>query len=201
MNEELRARAAKIKAILTDVDGILTDGKLNFFVLPDGRVDEFKSFNALDGIAARMCRHCSITLGIITGRRHPATIHRARALGFSYVYQGFLTKTGPLEDILKRENLRPEEVAFIGDDLTDLPLLLKVGLAVTVPNAVDAVKKAAHYITTRRGGDGAYREMTDLILEAQGKLEPLTQQMLTSTWGEAKSPNGLQIITSQEGIS
>ena len=201
MNEELRARAAKIKAILTDVDGILTDGKLNFFVLPDGRVDEFKSFNALDGIAARMCRHCSITLGIITGRRHPTTIHRARALGFSYVYQGFLTKTGPLEDILKRENLRPEEVAFIGDDLTDLPLLLKVGLAVTVPNAVDAVKKAAHYITTRRGGDGAYREMTDLILEAQGKLEPLTQQMLTSTWGEAKSPNGLQIITSQEGIS
>ena len=201
MNEELRARAAKIKAILTDVDGILTDGKLNFFVLPDGRVDEFKSFNALDGIAARMCRHCSITLGIITGRRHPATIHRARALGFSYVYQGFLTKTGPLEDILKRENLRPEEVAFIGDDLTDLPLLFKVGLAVTVPNAVDAVKKAAHYITTRRGGDGAYREMTDLILEAQGKLEPLTQQMLTSTWGEAKSPNGLQIITSQEGIS
>lgn len=152
MNKELQARAAKIKAILTDVDGILTDGKLNFFALPDGRVDEFKSFNALDGVAARMCRLSGIILGIITGRRHPATVHRARVLGFSYIYQGFLTKTGPLEDILKRENLRLEEVAFIGDDLTDLPILLKVGLAVTVPNAVDQVKKAAHYVTTRRGG-------------------------------------------------
>lgn len=201
MNKELQARAAKIKAILTDVDGILTDGKLNFFALPDGRVDEFKSFNALDGVAARMCRLSGIILGIITGRRHPATVHRARVLGFSYIYQGFLTKTGPLEDILKRENLRLEEVAFIGDDLTDLPILFKVGLAVTVPNAVDQVKKAAHYVTTRRGGEGAYREMTDLILEAQGKLEPLVQKMLTSTWGNAESPAGLQIITSQEGIS
>lgn len=200
MNKELQARAAKIKAILTDVDGILTDGKLNFFALPDGRVDEFKTFNALDGIAARMCRSCGITLGIITGRRHPATVHRARALGFSYIYQGFLSKMGPLEDILKRENLQPEEVAFIGDDLTDLPLLLKVGLAVTVPNAVEQVKKSAHYITQRRGGDGAYREMVDLILEAQGKLEPMVEKIINSAWKGEKSPE-LQIITSQEGIS
>lgn len=200
MNEELRARAAKIKAILTDVDGILTDGKLNFFALPDGRVDEFKTFNALDGIAARMCVSCGIKLGIITGRRHASTVHRARALGFSYIYQGFLTKTGPLEDILKRESLRPEEVAFIGDDLTDLPLLLKVGLAVTVPNAVEQVKKAAHYVTSRRGGDGAYREMTDLILNAQGKLEPLIERIINSSW-KGEIPPQLQIITSQEGIS
>ena len=200
MNEELRARAAKIKAILTDVDGILTDGKLNFFALPDGRVDEFKTFNALDGIASRMCVSCGIKQGIITGRRHPSTVYRARALGFSYIYQGFLTKTGPLEDVLKRENLRPEEVAFIGDDITDLPLLLKVGLAVTVPNAVEQVKKAAHYITSRQGGDGAYREMTDLILDAQGKLEPLIECIKNSSWKGYSLPQ-LQIITSQEGIS
>lgn len=200
MNQELCARAARIKAILTDVDGILTDGKLNFFTLPDGRVDEFKSFNALDGLGARMCRSCGLTLGIITGRRHPSTIYRAKALGFAYIYQGFLTKTGPLEDILKRENLTAEEVAFIGDDLTDLPLLRRVGLAVTVPNAVDAVKQSAHYITTRAGGSGAYREMTDLILTAQGKMEPLLEQINASGWAQVPTAE-LQIITSAEGIN
>lgn len=200
MNTEIQARAAKIKAILTDVDGILTDGKLNFFTLPDGRVDEFKTFNALDGVGARMCRTCGITLGIITGRRHPSTVHRARALGFSYIYQGFLTKTGPLEDILKREGLTADQVAFIGDDLTDLPLLLKVGFAATVPNAVERVKQAAHYISSRRGGDGAYREIVDFILNAQGKLDPMVERIIHSSWEQEAAPE-LQIITSAEGIS
>lgn len=198
--EELIKRARKIKAILTDVDGILTDGKLNFFVREDGSADEFKSFNALDGIAARECQTVGMTLGIITGRRHPATVRRAANLGYKYLYEGFLTKLGPLEDILKRENLTAEEVAYIGDDVTDLPLLLKAGFAATVPNAVECVKSAAHYVTRRAGGDGAYREIVDFILSAQGKLQPLLEKASTDGWGAVKT-GGLQIVTSQEGIS
>lgn len=197
---ELIKRAQKIKAILTDVDGILTDGKLNFFVREDGSTDEFKSFNALDGIAARECQAAGIMLGIITGRRHPATVRRAQNLGYKYLYEGFLTKLGPLEDILKRENLTPEEVAYIGDDVTDLPLLLKAGFSATVPNAMDSVKAVAHYITKRAGGDGAYREVIDFILSAQGKLQPLLEQASAQGWGAAKS-GALQIVTSEEGIS
>ena len=103
-------RAKKVKAILTDVDGILTDGKVNFF-LQNGRIEEFKSFHTQDGIAAILCRQAGLTLGIITGRRHETTVHRANALGYSYIYQGFLSKLGPLEDILKRNSEAYEKYA------------------------------------------------------------------------------------------
>lgn len=192
-------RAKKVKAILTDVDGILTDGKVNFFVNNAGKIDEFKSFNSQDGIAAILCRQAGITLGIITGRRHETTVHRAGVLGYTYIYQGFLSKLGPLEDILKRENLTPDQIAYIGDDLPDLPLLQQVGFAATVANAVPAVKAAAHLVTTRTGGDGAYREIIDFILNAQGKLVPLTQAAQTG-WQLPAKPR-LQIITSQEGLA
>ncbi len=192
-------RAKKVKAILTDVDGILTDGKVNFFLNKDGKIDEFKSFHTQDGVAAMLCRKSGIILGIITGRRHETTVHRANSLGYTYIYQGFLTKLGPLEDILKRENLTADQVAYIGDDITDLPLLKKVGFAATVANAVPSVKAAAHYVTSRVGGDGAYREIIDFILQAQGKLETLTAAV-AGGWNLPEKPT-LQIITSQEGIS
>ena len=191
-------RAKKVKAILTDVDGILTDGKVNFF-LQDGRIEEFKSFHTQDGIAALLCRKSGIILGIITGRRHETTVHRADVLGYTYIYQGFLSKLGPLEDILKRENLTADQIAYIGDDLTDLPLLKAVGFAATVPGAVPPVKEAAHYVTTRAGGDGAYREIIDFILNAQGKLTPLIQEVQNG-WQLPAKPK-LQIITSQEGLA
>ena len=191
-------RAKKVKAILTDVDGILTDGKVNFF-LQNGRLEEFKSFHTQDGIAAILCRQAGITLGIITGRRHETTVHRADTLGYTYIYQGFLSKLGPLEDILKRENLTADQIAYIGDDITDLPLLKKVGFAATVANAVPAVKEAAHFITTRVGGDGAYREIIDFILNAQGKLDTLIQNTQNG-WKLPQKPK-LQIITSQEGLA
>lgn len=200
MNEEILARARKIKVVLTDVDGIWTDGKLHFFLTPEGRVEEIKSFNAQDGIAVMMLRSGGIKSGIITGRRHETTLNRARNLGMNYFYQGFLTKLGPLQDVLKRENITAEEVAFIGDDLTDLPLLEKVGLAVTVPNAVAVVKEAAHFITSRNGGDGAYREMVDLIITAQGKMEPMLADIRASRWTRPEAGE-LQIVTSKEGIS
>lgn len=199
MNEELLARARKIKIVLNDVDGIWTDGKLNFFLTPLGKVEEIKSFNALDGIAVMLLRSAGIKSGVITGRRHETTLSRARNLGMDYFYQGFLTKLGPLEDVLKRENLKAEEVAFIGDDLTDLPLLEKVGLAATVPNAVSAVKDAAHYITQREGGAGAYRELADLIVAAQGKMQPILADIRASKWTRPGAGE-IRVVTSQEGI-
>lgn len=193
-------RARNIKLILTDVDNILTDGKINFFVAPDGKIEELKSFNAQDGIGAMLCHGAGIKLGIITGRRHPTTVERAKNLGFSYMYQGFLTKLGPLQDALKKENLTPDQVCYIGDDITDLPLLLKVGFAATVPNALEVVKQNCHYITKRVGGDGAYREIIDFILAAQGKLEPILAHAKAGTWQHGPKPQ-LQIVTSQEGIN
>ena len=181
------------------MDGIWTDGRLNFFLTPQGQVEEIKSFNAIDGIAVMLLRSSGIKSGIITGRRHETTVSRARNLGMDYFYQGFLTKTGPLEDVLKRENLSAEEVAFIGDDLTDLPLLERVGLAATVPNAVPAVKEAAHYVTQRKGGDGAYRELVDLLVTAQGKMPAILADIRASRWTRPAAPQ-LRIVTSQEGI-
>ena len=198
--QNAQERARNIKLILTDVDGILTDGKVNFFVAPDGKMEEFKSFHTQDGIAAMLCHSAGIKLGIITGRRHVTTVERAKNLGFSYMYQGFLTKMGPLQDVLKKEGLTLEEICYIGDDITDLPLLLKVGFAATVANALDVVKQNAHYITKRTGGDGAYREIIDFILAAQGKLEPILAQAKAGTWKHGPKPP-LQMVTSQEGIN
>ena len=197
--ENAKQRAQKIKAILTDVDGILTDGKVNFFLTQEGKIDEFKSFHTQDGVAALLCRKAGLILGIITGRRHPTTVRRAEILGYTYMYQGFLTKLGPLNDILKRENLTAEEVAYIGDDITDLPLLKQVGFAATVADAVPSVKAVAHYITQRKGGQGAYREIIDFILDAQGKLTPLTENM-AGGWNFESKPE-MKIVTSQEGLA
>jgi len=191
-------RARKIRAILTDVDGILTNGKVNFFLTPEGKIDEFKSFHTQDGIAVMLCRKAGLILGIITGRRHPTTVRRAEALGYKYMYQGFLTKLVPLQDILQRENLTAEEVAYIGDDVTDLPLLKKVGFAASVADAVPCVKEAAHFVSSRAGGHGAYREITDFILNAQGKLAPLIE---AADFGWNFEKPKMEIITSQEGIS
>ena len=162
-------------------------------------MDEFKSFHTQDGVAALLCRKAGIILGIITGRRHETTVRRAEILGYTYMYQGFLTKLGPLNDILKRENLTAEEVAYIGDDITDLPLLKKVGFAATVADAVPSVKEAAHFVTTREGGHGAYREIIDFILEAQGKLGPLTDAA-AGGWNFDHKPE-MKIVTSQEGLA
>ena len=198
--QELVNRAKKIKAILTDVDGILTDGKLHFFATPEGKIEEIKSFNAQDGIAVMLCHHAGLVCGIITGRRHITTVTRARNLGYKYMYQGFLTKSGPLADILKRENLSPEEVAYIGDDVTDLPVLKQVGFAATVANALDYVKENVHYVSKRSGGDGAYREIIDFILNAQGKLAPVLTQLDSAAWTGKNKPE-MEVITSQEGIA
>ena len=197
--DSIKERAARIKAVLTDVDGILTDGKVNFFLTQDGKIDEFKSFHTQDGIAVLLARKAGLILGIITGRRHATTVRRAEILGYHYIYQGFLSKLAPLQDIMKRENLTADQIAYIGDDITDLPLLKQVGFAATVPGAVPCVKQVAHFVSARTGGDGAYREIIDFILDAQGKLSPLTEQTQNG-WDLPKAP-ALQIITSEEGLA
>jgi 3-deoxy-D-manno-octulosonate 8-phosphate phosphatase (KDO 8-P phosphatase) len=152
-----------------DVDGVLTDARIYLQSLPDGSAVEMKAFNAYDGAGLKMARACGIRTGIITGRESAATSRRAREMGMDFVYQKRADKLPAYEEILRRAKRNDVEVAYVGDDLPDLPLLARVGLAVAVANAAPEVQRAAHYVTRRSGGDGAIREVVELILKAQGK--------------------------------
>jgi YrbI family 3-deoxy-D-manno-octulosonate 8-phosphate phosphatase len=175
-------RAKKIKLLLTDVDGVLTDGKMYFLPGPDGKLVDFNGFNAVDGIGLLLVRSFGITTGMITGRVSPSAEKRAQMLSMKYVYQGFLSKYEPFLDILKHCKLKPHQVAYMGDDWTDIPILKKVGLACAPNSARPEVKKAAHYVTKRDGGDGAMRELCDLILRSQGNWKKIMTQVETADW-------------------
>lgn len=165
----MKARARRIRLLLLDVDGVLTDGRIYLQSLPDGSAVEMKAFNAYDGAGLKMARACGIRTGIITGRESAATARRASEMGMHFVYQKRAEKLPAYREILRRAKLRDAEVAYVGDDLPDLPLLARVGLAVAVANAAPEVKRAAHFVTRRSGGEGAIREVVELILKAQGK--------------------------------
>ena len=167
----VRARAKKIRVLLMDVDGVLTDGRIWLQSRPDGTALELKAFSAYDGAGLKMARAAGIRTGLITGRESAAVTQRARECGIQFVYQGRAIKIGAYEEILRHAQVGDSEVAFIADDLPDLPVLARVGLAVAVANGVREVKRASHYITSRSGGDGAVREAIELILKAQGKWE------------------------------
>ena len=154
--------------VITDVDGVLTDSSMNFFATPEAKVVEIKKFSAYDGIAFHMLRDFGIKTGIITGGNAPATAHRAKMLGMDYLYYNFLSKLPPLEDILMKTGLSERHVAYIGDDLIDLPVLRRVGLACAVKNARPEVLEASHYITAAESGAGAFREVAELILKSRG---------------------------------
>ena len=164
----LRARAGKIRLLLMDVDGVMTDGKLYHLPREDGQVIEIKGFDSQDGIALQWLQWKGIRTGLISGRVSAGAEERARQLNMTYVYQGHLEKVPILEEILEKARLRPEEVAYIGDDLTDVVVMNRVGLGVAVANARPEVQREAHYVTTARGGNGAVREVAELILEAWG---------------------------------
>lgn len=165
------ARARHIRLLLMDVDGVLTDGRIWLQSWPDGTAHEIKGFSAYDGAGLKMARSVGLRTGLITGRDSPATARRAREAEIEFVYQGRAEKIHAYEEILQKTGLRDEEVCFIGDDLPDLPLLSRVGFAVAVANAVPEIKKAAHYVTRAQGGNGAVREVIELILKAQGKWD------------------------------
>ncbi len=165
----LRKRAARIRLLLMDVDGVLTDGRIYLQSLPDGTAAELKAFDAHDGAALKLARLLGLRTGLITGRESAAVTQRAREVEMDFVYQRRGEKLPAYEEILREARLDDEDVAYVGDDLPDLPVLNRAGLAVAVANAVPEVKRAAHYVTARPGGAGAVREVVELILKAQGK--------------------------------
>lgn len=174
MDEKLQARIEKIKMVLFDVDGVLTAGEIIF----DDNGVESKVFNAQDGVGIKYLIRCGLKTGIITGRTSKAVEFRANELGITDVYQKALDKVLVFEKILKVHVIDPEEICYAGDDLADIPVLRRAGLAVAVENAGVEVKEVAHYITKRPGGKGAAREIAELILKAQNKWEGLMKKYL-----------------------
>ena len=165
----IAARARKIRVLLMDVDGVLTDAHIWLLSRRDGTASEIKGFNAYDGVGLKLARAAGLRTGVITGRDSAAVTQRARECQIEFVYQERATKLAAYEEILRATGASDAETAYIGDDLPDLPLLQRAGLAVAVANAVPEVKRAAHYVTARSGGDGAVREVIELIVKAQGK--------------------------------
>jgi 3-deoxy-D-manno-octulosonate 8-phosphate phosphatase (KDO 8-P phosphatase) len=169
---EIESRARKIKLFLMDVDGTLTDGSVNLISLPDGGgVAEMKAFNSQDGAGLKLAHIMGIRCGFITGRKSPAVTQRAHELSVEFVYLGQETKMAAFEECVKKAGVREEEVAYMGDDLPDMPVAKRAGLAVAVSNAAAELKAVCHYITQARGGEGSAREVVELILKAQGRWE------------------------------
>ena len=200
------ARARKIKLLLFDVDGVLTDGKLFIFPAPAGsqrsvleqsaspsgesefgphspapsgpNLIEAKGFHAHDGIGVSLARLAGIKTGLITKRISETVALRARDLKLEYVRQGVQDKRACFEEILEQEGLQPEQAAFVGDDVVDLPAMRAAGLAISVKNARAEVKKEAHYVTPHAGGDGALRDAVEFILKAQGKWKRIVDEYI-----------------------
>jgi 3-deoxy-D-manno-octulosonate 8-phosphate phosphatase (KDO 8-P phosphatase) len=171
-------RAKPIKVFLMDVDGTLTPGYVCLQTFPDGSVCEMKMFNAHDGAGIKLASIMGIRTGVITGRDSPAVTRRAKEASMEFVYQGQPRKTESYEKVLAAAGVTDKEVAYLGDDIPDLPILQRVGLAVAVGNAVVEVKRAAHYITKANGGEGAAREVVELILKAQGRWKQAIPQAI-----------------------
>jgi|SRR3984957_7451578 3-deoxy-D-manno-octulosonate 8-phosphate phosphatase (KDO 8-P phosphatase) len=169
---EVLERARKIKLFLMDVDGTLTDGSVNLISLPaGGGIAEMKSFNSQDGAGLKLAHIMGIRSGFITGRKSPAVSQRAQELKVEFVYLGQETKTAAFNECLQKAAVTEEEVAYMGDDLPDIPLAKRAGLAVAVANAAAELKAVCHYVTSSAGGNGSAREVVELILKAQGRWE------------------------------
>lgn len=160
--------ASQVRLLLMDVDGVLTDGKL--YNVPDanGKMAETKEFDSQDGIALQWLSWKDIQTGVISGRLSPATEERARQTRMTYIYQGHIEKIPILEEILAKSGLTANQIAYVGDDLTDVVVMRRVGLAIATANARPEVKGVAHYVTSQPGGHGAIREVAELLLRAQG---------------------------------
>jgi 3-deoxy-D-manno-octulosonate 8-phosphate phosphatase (KDO 8-P phosphatase) len=176
MDAALRERAAMIRMLILDVDGVLTDGKLYF----DHAGNELKAFNTRDGMGMKALQRSGIEVAVITGRKSGAVEHRMNQLGIKHVYQGREDKLNAFLNLLELTGLDAQQVCFAGDDWIDLPVLLRVGLAVSVADAEERVKQQVHWITKRGGGDGAVREICNLILDAQEKDQAIMDEILAS---------------------
>jgi 3-deoxy-D-manno-octulosonate 8-phosphate phosphatase (KDO 8-P phosphatase) len=159
--------ANKIQLVIFDVDGVLTDGGLYF--TEDGT--ELKRFNSLDGHGIKMLKDNGVEVAVITARDSKAVAYRMKNLGITHFYQGQADKVVAFNDLLQKLNLSADSVAYVGDDVIDLPVMTKVGFSIAVANAHDTVKQYANLITEKSGGHGAVREVCDFILKAQGKFD------------------------------
>lgn len=165
-------RARKIKLFLMDVDGTLTDGGVCLISPPGGgEILEMKVFNAKDGAGLTLAHIMGIKTGFVTGRKSPAVQKRAQELSVDYVYLGQAKKTAAFEECMQKAGVTADETAYMGDDLPDLPLAQRAGLAVAVADAAVELKAACHFVTNARGGQGSAREVIELILKAQGRWE------------------------------
>ncbi len=164
---DIYQRAQAIRLLILDVDGVLTDGCLYF----DAKGETLKVFHVRDGHGIKMAQRAGLEVAFLSGRRSDATYHRAKELGISRFHEGVRDKVAVLEEIMAAMEIIASQVAAVGDDLVDLPLLRRVGLAVAVADAVPEVMAAAHWVTSLPGGRGAAREVCDLLLKAQGKWE------------------------------
>jgi 3-deoxy-D-manno-octulosonate 8-phosphate phosphatase (KDO 8-P phosphatase) len=169
MNHELLERASRIRMLLMDVDGVLTNAKLYNVPGPDGTFWETKGFDAQDGIALQWMSWYGIETGVISGRVSPAVEERARQVKMTHVYQGHIEKIPILQEICEKSGIPADAIAYIGDDLTDVVVMRRVLLGIAPSNARPEVKKAAHLVTQAAGGNGAVREVCELLLQAQGK--------------------------------
>ena len=169
-DRELDERAGKIKLVIVDNDGVLTDGRIVY----GDHGDELKFFDVQDGFGMVMLRRAGLHTVMISAKKSKINTRRAKELQISKVYQNAFNKLDAFHQVCKKFKVAPEEICYVGDDLIDIPILRRVGLAVSVPNAVEEAKKEAHYVTERSGGRGAVREVTDLILKTQGKWADVT---------------------------
>jgi 3-deoxy-D-manno-octulosonate 8-phosphate phosphatase (KDO 8-P phosphatase) len=168
---EVLERARRIRLFLMDVDGTLS-GPVCLISLPnDGGIAEMKTFDPQDGSGLKLVRTMGIRTGFITGRKSPAVAQRAREIDVDYVYLGQAKKMQAYEECLQKAGVTDEETAYLGDDLPDIPLSRRAGLAIAVANAAPELKAISHFVTERRGGEGAAREAVELILKAQGRWE------------------------------
>lgn len=172
VNDFTLKRATCIKLVLFDVDGVMTDGSL--FLGDDGQ--EYKAFHSLDGHGIKMLISNGVDTGIITGRTSRVVEHRVANLGIKHVYQGCADKLPIYEELLEKLGITHKQTAFVGDDVVDLPIMIRTGLSIAVQNAHPLVKKRAHWTTPSNGGQGAVREVCEMILFAQGNYQKEMQR-------------------------
>ncbi|MEW6303729.1 MAG: HAD hydrolase family protein [Verrucomicrobiota bacterium] len=177
LSKSLAKKLARVKALLCDVDGVLTDGTVLI-----GGPEEQKRFHIQDGLGIVLARRVGIKVGCISRRPSSATEKRARELKFDFVHQSKTGKVAAVEEILRTTGVTWDEVCYVGDDVVDLAVMQRAGVAVAVANAIDDVKARSDYVTTLRGGEGAVREVIELLLRAQGKWEGITQGYLSGQY-------------------
>jgi len=165
--KSLKERIKRVKMLLLDVDGVMTNGGI---ILGPGKM-EMKKFHAHDGMGIALAKAAGLWVGILTGRDSDTVRKRARELKIDIVEQGFLDKEKSYQGVLKKYGLKDEEIAYVGDDLLDIPILERVGFSICVANGVEEAKKISHYVTKRNGGDGAVREVVEMLLLEKGKKE------------------------------